>query len=427
MCRLRTRTPYGRLNGRKKMEKQSESMRQVRKQCLLLLAIMVCLIASLSTVTTLAQECPHLYANTTVRCHATDADIQQAWQKKDAFPVLVARATKAPLDWTTWFMVLLLGIFLHLLVIGRSMFCLITGRETEFPSWWTRLVRIILGASLPVVPRLNAKLCAICGLFSSLVFIGSYYCVRGDAELESYHKILQPYENCCMNCMASMEVLVYYAYMLMVFTGAIYSILAFRYRRIPFGLWLLLLTIIIIPTISNWIIDTGTRNSDWKAGSAFAQGDELLKKNDFNVAVTRFNDAINLDPKYAEAYCKRGIAYGNLRQFQKTIDDCSKAIEIYPKYAGAYEERGVAYDNLGQYNKAIEDCSKAIELDPSCATTYVSRAFVYGHLGQYQKAIEDCNKAIQLNPGCATTYAEAYAIRAGAYGKRGITRKRLTS
>ena len=50
--------------------------------------------------------------------------------------------------------------------------------------------------------------------------------------------------------------------------------------------------------------------------------------------------------------------------YSRAIPDFNKAIEINPKFAEAYTNRGTAYDVRGEYDKAISDYSEAIEIDP---------------------------------------------------------------
>ncbi|MBK8539507.1 MAG: tetratricopeptide repeat protein [Ardenticatenia bacterium] len=47
------------------------------------------------------------------------------------------------------------------------------------------------------------------------------------------------------------------------------------------------------------------------------------------------------------------------------MEDYSRAIELDPKYACAYCNRGDAYAKLGEYQRALKDYSRAIELDPA--------------------------------------------------------------
>jgi tetratricopeptide (TPR) repeat protein len=100
----------------------------------------------------------------------------------------------------------------------------------------------------------------------------------------------------------------------------------------------------------------------------------------------------------AVTYNNRGLAYHELKQHEKAIEDYNKAIELNPKYAVAYNNRGFAYHELKQYEKAIEDFSKAIEHNPKDAEAYNNRGVAYGGLKEHESAIEDYNKAIELNP-----------------------------
>jgi tetratricopeptide (TPR) repeat protein len=106
---------------------------------------------------------------------------------------------------------------------------------------------------------------------------------------------------------------------------------------------------------------------------------------------------------------------GNFTDPKKTIEYLNNAVKLQPDYAEAYSDRGTAYNGLGQYQRAIEDYNKAIRLKPAHADAYNNRGAAYDKLGQYQRAIDDYNDAIRLKPD----YASAYYNRGGAYLKQG--------
>jgi tetratricopeptide (TPR) repeat protein len=58
-------------------------------------------------------------------------------------------------------------------------------------------------------------------------------------------------------------------------------------------------------------------------------------------------------------------------QYDKAISDYTKAIELNPKHADTYYSRGLAYNKMGQYDKAISDYTKAIELNPKHAGAHL--------------------------------------------------------
>jgi len=57
----------------------------------------------------------------------------------------------------------------------------------------------------------------------------------------------------------------------------------------------------------------------------------------------------------AKVLTHRGVAYGTQQRYDKAIEDFTMAIELSPKYANAYTNRGGVYAYKQQYTKAIED------------------------------------------------------------------------
>jgi tetratricopeptide (TPR) repeat protein len=119
------------------------------------------------------------------------------------------------------------------------------------------------------------------------------------------------------------------------------------------------------------------------------QGLEALKKNQYDQAITDFNQAIKLNPKFDLAYNNRGFAYYSKKNYDKALADFNKAIALNPKYAVAYSNRGMIYSAKRDFNKAFADYNKAIQLDPKNSIAYNYRGSIY-----YQK--KDHNKALRI-------------------------------
>jgi len=66
-----------------------------------------------------------------------------------------------------------------------------------------------------------------------------------------------------------------------------------------------------------------------------------------------------MNPRFADTYSVRGIAYAQKGQHDKAIADFTKAIEINPNYAEAYHNRGISYFYKREYEKAWDDVHKA--------------------------------------------------------------------
>ncbi len=73
-------------------------------------------------------------------------------------------------------------------------------------------------------------------------------------------------------------------------------------------------------------------------------------------AVDEFTRAIELDPRFAEAYYSRGILYWReLRHAYRAIRDMTCVLELSPKRAEAWFNRAQAHQMRGDYDLAIAD------------------------------------------------------------------------
>jgi tetratricopeptide (TPR) repeat protein len=131
----------------------------------------------------------------------------------------------------------------------------------------------------------------------------------------------------------------------------------------------------------------------------FALGMAALWKNNRD-AFTYFNNAIRANPKFAEAYVRRGFIYYHYRNNpDRAIADYTEAIRLKPESAEAYHNRGFVYSNRKKdYDQAIADYTQAIRLEPNQFRHYEYRAAAYQGKGDYDQAIADLTKVIALNP-----------------------------
>jgi len=127
-----------------------------------------------------------------------------------------------------------------------------------------------------------------------------------------------------------------------------------------------------------------------------SRGVAYLEMRQYDKAIVNLNKALKMNPRDAYAHCNRGRSYAEQGLYDLAIHDYTKAIEINPKYEDAYFGRGLAFDAKGQYDLAISDYTKALEINPGDAGTYYARGFTYHLKREYLKALIDIKKAESL-------------------------------
>lgn len=82
----------------------------------------------------------------------------------------------------------------------------------------------------------------------------------------------------------------------------------------------------------------------------------------FEKAITDFDRALKIDPKYQQAYLVRGMAKSRIGRKTDAIADFSQVILIDPTYANAHFNSSLAKYDLGDVNGAISQMQKAEQL-----------------------------------------------------------------
>ena len=141
------------------------------------------------------------------------------------------------------------------------------------------------------------------------------------------------------------------------------------------------------------VIKAGGRNLAW---AYYDRGSEYSDKGDNDRAISDYNEAIRINPKYVKAYNSRGHAYREKGDYDRAISDSSEAIRIDPKYAKAYNGRGMAYMEKGDNDRAISEFSEAIRLDPLFTGAFTTRGLVFERLGEFEKARADFRAALAM-------------------------------
>jgi tetratricopeptide (TPR) repeat protein len=90
-----------------------------------------------------------------------------------------------------------------------------------------------------------------------------------------------------------------------------------------------------------------------------------MQYGDYNYALKVFNNILESDPKWSEAWNKRATVYFLMSQFTDSLNDIDKVLIIEPRHFGALSGQARIYIKLQKYEKAVQSIERALEFYPS--------------------------------------------------------------
>jgi tetratricopeptide (TPR) repeat protein len=144
-----------------------------------------------------------------------------------------------------------------------------------------------------------------------------------------------------------------------------------------------------------------------EARTLLAKGRELYRNDEDAQALEAFQQALKLDPEFAEAHFRLGLAYDALGQEQEAEGAYKKAVETYKKYLAVeqHEDDAEAHYNLGQtyyglhlYSEAVREYREAIRNKPDDAAIHYDLGLALMRLAQYDQAAAEFSKSLELDP-----------------------------
>jgi serine/threonine protein kinase len=139
-------------------------------------------------------------------------------------------------------------------------------------------------------------------------------------------------------------------------------------------------------------------------------------RQDNETAIKLLEQAVDVDPNYAEAYAALAQAY-NFKSFnfaseseRKKLDEdaevaVNKALALNPNLAEGHLARGLVlwtHTKRFPHEQAIQSFKRAISLNPNLDDAHQWLAAVYLHIGLLNEAWDEAQKALAINPNNTT-------------------------
>ena len=161
------------------------------------------------------------------------------------------------------------------------------------------------------------------------------------------------------------------------------------------------------------VIDSGTLTG-WPLKVAYCnRGYALTELREYDRVIADSNALMAIEPRAACGYLNRGRAWYYKHDVEQAIADYTRAVTFDPRLHEAFASRGTAYFDKGDFRNAIADYNAAISIDPFIPMYFSDRGNTRYQMGDNDRAIADYNKAIEVDPD----YAQAYARRGWAFLK----------
>ncbi len=101
--------------------------------------------------------------------------------------------------------------------------------------------------------------------------------------------------------------------------------------------------------------------------------------------------------RLATAFNNRGVAHKFKGEYDRALEDYDQAILLNPSFANAYNNRGVIYRLEGEYDRAIRDYDEAIWLGSNLPAVFYNRAIAYTEKQDYDHAVGDFDVVLRFN------------------------------
>lgn len=97
---------------------------------------------------------------------------------------------------------------------------------------------------------------------------------------------------------------------------------------------------------------------------AMRRGQLAMRSGELGAALSHFDKAARLAPKYAEAWNARATTHYHLGNYRKSLADIERTLDLEPRHFGALAGRGLCYRAMDKPEKALRAFEKSLEINP---------------------------------------------------------------
>ena len=134
------------------------------------------------------------------------------------------------------------------------------------------------------------------------------------------------------------------------------------------------------------------------------EGDVEYRRQEFDLAIKKYEQAIDYFPEYTTAMFKLARTYYKLKDLQSSMNILTKALLIDPSQEQSEKMLGDIYRKLDNPDEAIKHYALAVEINSNYYQAYYSLGSLYLSEGLFSNAKSALMNAIKIEP----TYSKAF-------------------
>ena len=132
-------------------------------------------------------------------------------------------------------------------------------------------------------------------------------------------------------------------------------------------------------------------------------GSVLWKMGKPREAIAQYDQALKINPDYAEAYNNLGAALVRLGKVREAATQFEQALRIKRHDAAAENNLGAVLAQAGEFEEAIVHYEQALKARPGFADAHDNLGLALAHVGRVGDAIRHFEQALLINPDSAET------------------------
>lgn len=117
-----------------------------------------------------------------------------------------------------------------------------------------------------------------------------------------------------------------------------------------------------------------------------------------------FTRAATLNPRSFELFFNLGRLGSDLGRFEEALANYSRSIDLNAGFAEAWLNKGLVLHRLRRFDEALMHVEQAIRLQPALAAAWSAKGFILNDMHHYAEALQQHDRALALDP----SHAEAW-------------------